>query len=76
MAGPQKGPLYLTIFSFGVESEKGLWELKDKLEAARCYVSDAIDHGFIHSIYAYDPNGIPPEFSHSVESINYEKIRK
>jgi hypothetical protein len=25
-----------------------------------------IDHGFIHSIYAYDPNGIPIEFSCNV----------
>lgn len=28
------------------------------------------DHGFIHSIYSFDPNGIPVEFSHNVEGIN------
>ncbi len=47
-----------------------LWELKDKLEAAGFHVSDAIDHGFIHSIYTHDPNGIPVEFSHNVEEID------
>jgi hypothetical protein len=44
--------------------------LKDKLEAAGFPVSDAIDHGFIHSIYAHDPNGIPIEFSHNTEGID------
>ncbi|UCD21780.1 MAG: VOC family protein, partial [Chloroflexota bacterium] len=32
-----------------------------------------VDHGFIHSIYAHDPNGIPIEFSHNVESVNIRK---
>jgi len=70
---PVKGPFVFDHISFGVESEEALWELKDKLEAAGFYVSDAIDHGFIHSIYAYDPNGIPIEFSHNVESIDVRK---
>jgi len=39
---------------------------KDKLEAAGFEVSDVIDHGFIHSIYSFDPNGIPIEFSVNV----------
>jgi len=45
-------------------------ELKDKLEAAGFWVSDVIDHGFIHSIYSYDPNNIPVEFSHNVSGID------
>ena len=32
-----------------------------------------IDHGFIHSIYAFDPNGIPIEFSHNVQGIDVRK---
>jgi len=32
-----------------------------------------IDHGFIHSIYAFDPNGIPIEFSHNVEGIDIRR---
>jgi catechol 2,3-dioxygenase-like lactoylglutathione lyase family enzyme len=70
---PVKGPFIFDHVSFGVDSEQGLWELKDKLQAAGFEVSDAIDHGFIHSIYAWDPNGIPIEFSHNVESIDIRK---
>jgi hypothetical protein len=32
-----------------------------------------IDHGFIRSIYAYDPNGIPIEFSHNKEGIDIRR---
>ncbi|MFC2021005.1 VOC family protein [Chloroflexota bacterium] len=70
---PVKGPFIFDHVSFGVESEEDLWELKDKLEAAGFHVSDTIDHGFIHSIYAHDPNGIPIEFSHNVEGTNIRK---
>ena len=59
--------------SFGVDSEDSLWELKDRLEAAGFHVSDMIDHGFIRSIYAHDPNGIPIESSHNVEGIDIRK---
>lgn len=67
---PVKGPFIFDHVSFGVETEDDLWELKDKLEAAGFHVSDIIDHGFIHSIYAHDPNGIPIEFSHNVAGID------
>ena len=43
---------------------------RSRLEAAGFPVSDVIDHGFIHSIYAFDPNGIPIEFSHNVEGLD------
>jgi len=64
---PVKGPFIFDHVSFGVETEEDLWELKDRMEAAGFPVSEMIDHGFIHSIYAYDPNGMPIEFSHNVE---------
>jgi len=70
---PVEGPFIFDHVSFGVDSEDDLWELKDRLEAAGFNVSDMIDHGFIHSIYAHDPNGIPIEFSHNVEGINIRK---
>ena len=63
---PVRGPFIFDHVSFGVETEDELWELKDKLEAAGFEVSDVIDHGFIHSIYSFDPNGIPIEFSVNV----------
>jgi catechol 2,3-dioxygenase-like lactoylglutathione lyase family enzyme len=70
---PVKGPFIFDHVSFGVDNEDDLWELKDKLEAAGFEVSDVIDHGFIHSIYAHDPNGIPIEFSHNVGAVNIRK---
>jgi catechol 2,3-dioxygenase-like lactoylglutathione lyase family enzyme len=63
---PAKGPLVFDHVSIGMENEDDLWELKDRLTAADCWVSEVIDHGFIHSIYTYDPNGIPLEFSYHV----------
>lgn len=70
---PVKGPFIFDHVSFGVETEDDIWELKDRLTAAGFNVSDVIDHGFIHSIYAYDPNGMPIEFSHNVEGVDIRK---
>lgn len=70
---PVSGPFIFDHVSFGVETEEDLWRLKDRLNAAGFQVSDVINHGFIHSIYAYDPNGIPIEFSHNVEGVDIRK---
>jgi catechol 2,3-dioxygenase-like lactoylglutathione lyase family enzyme len=70
---PLQGPFIFDHVSFGVEREDDLWELKDKLEAAGFHVSDVIDHGFIHSIYSFDPNGIAVEFSRNVEDIDIRR---
>jgi len=63
---PVKGSFIFDHVSFGVETEEKLWALKEKLDAAGFEVSDVIDHGFIHSIYSFDPNGLPIEFSVNV----------
>ncbi len=70
---PVKGPFIFDHVSIGVETEDDLWALKDRLAAAGIWVSEVIDHGFIHSIYAHDPNGIPIEFSHNVVGIDVRK---
>jgi catechol 2,3-dioxygenase-like lactoylglutathione lyase family enzyme len=70
---PVDGPFIFDHVSFGVEEEEDLWSLKDKLEAAGFPVSDVVDHGFIHSIYAHDPNGIPIEFSHNVPGVDIRR---
>lgn len=67
---PVTGPFVFDHIAFGVDTVEELWELKDKLDAAGFNSSDMIDHGFIHSIYAFDPNGIPIEFSWTVEGKN------
>ena len=70
---PVNGPFAFDHVSIGVETEDDLWALKDKLAAAGFWVSEVIDHGFIHSIYAFDPNGIPIEFSRNVEGIDVRR---
>jgi len=60
---PVKGPFGFDHVSIGVTDEEVLWELKDKLDAAGFWVSEVVDHGFILSIYTFDPNNIPLEFS-------------
>ena len=70
---PVSGPFIFDHVSFGVESEDELWKLKDQLAAAGFHVSEVIDHGFIHSIYAHDPNGIPIEFSANVPGRDVRK---
>lgn len=70
---PVKGPLIFDHVSFGVEKLEDLWELRDKLTAAGFWVSEMVDHGFIYSIYSFDPNHIPVEFSFSVRG---DQIRK
>jgi catechol 2,3-dioxygenase-like lactoylglutathione lyase family enzyme len=70
---PVSGPFLFDHVSFGVDTEDDLWELKDRIAAAGVWVSEVIDHGFIHSIYAYDPNGIPIEFSHHVEGTDVRR---
>ncbi len=56
-----------------VETEDDPWEIKDKLTFAGFEVSGVIDHGFIRSIYAFDPNGISIEFSHNVEGLDIRR---
>ena len=73
---PVKGPFIFDHVSFEVESEEDLWEVKDRLEAADIWVSEVIDHGFIHSIYAFDPNNIPIEFSAPVPGVDIRKHTK
>ncbi len=65
---PVKGRFAFDHVSIGVRDPDELWVLKDRLETAGFWVSEVVDHGFIHSLYSFDPNNIPIEFSvHSPE---------
>lgn len=70
---PITGQVMFDHVSFSVETLDDLWELKDKLDAADFWVSEVVDHGFIYSIYTFDPNNIPLEFSYSVRG---EEVRR
>jgi len=70
---PVKGPLAFDHVSFEVETDEDLWNLKARLDAAGFWVSEVVDHGFIHSIYSFDPNNIPIEFSAPVSVVDVRK---
>ncbi len=67
---PVKGPVAFDHVAIGVESDEDLWQIKGRLEAADIWVSEMIDHGFIHSIYSFDPNNIAIEFSAAVAKVD------
>ena len=73
---PVKGPFAFDHVSLEVASEDDLWLLKDKLEASDIWVSEVVDHGFILSIYSFDPNNIPIEFSVNVPEVEVRKHPK
>jgi catechol 2,3-dioxygenase-like lactoylglutathione lyase family enzyme len=70
---PIHGPIVFDHIAFGLESADDLWAMKDRLQAADFECSDVVDHGFIHSIYTFDPNGIPIEFTCDIEDIDIRK---
>jgi catechol 2,3-dioxygenase-like lactoylglutathione lyase family enzyme len=70
------GPFVFDHVSFGVDTKETLWEIKDRIDAAGLWVSEVIDHGFIYSIYTFDPNGIPIEFSWNIEGVDIRKNPK
>jgi catechol 2,3-dioxygenase-like lactoylglutathione lyase family enzyme len=73
---PVKGPFSFDHVSIGVENDDALWEIRDRIEATGAWVSEAINHGFIHSIYTFDPNNIPIEFSAPVHDADIRKWPK
>jgi len=60
---PTEKPLGFDHVSLGVDTQAELFAVKDNLEAAGFSVMGPIDHGFIWSIYFFDPNNIPLEVS-------------
>jgi hypothetical protein len=70
---PVKGPVVFDHIAIGVVSDDDLWDLKARLEAADIWVSEVIDHGFIHSLYSFDPNNIPIEFSSAVPAVDLDR---
>ncbi|MDP3425950.1 MAG: VOC family protein, partial [Humidesulfovibrio sp.] len=70
---PVNGPFTFDHISLGMESADDLWELRDRLDAAGFWVSEVVDHGFIHSLYSFDPNNIAVEFSVAVAGVDLRK---
>ena len=73
---PVAGQVVFDHVSFGLDEKESLWELKDRIAGAGFWVSEVIDHGFIYSIYSFDPNGIPVEFSWNVTGVDIRRNPK
>ena len=67
---PVAGPFAFDHVSIGVRDRNDLWDIRDRLEAAGFWVSELIDHGFILSVYSFDPNNIAIEFSCPVPGVD------
>lgn len=50
-------------YAFEAESEEAMLAMRDRMKAAGVQVFGPIDHGFVRSVYMYDPNGIQMEFT-------------
>lgn len=51
-------------YAFEAESEEAMLAMKDRMKEAGVQVFGPIDHGFVRSVYMYDPNGIQIEFTY------------
>jgi catechol 2,3-dioxygenase-like lactoylglutathione lyase family enzyme len=71
---PAAGPIDFDHVALEVAGEDDLFELRDRLAAAGFWVSDAMDQGFVRSIYAFDPNGVPVEFAASVPGADFREV--
>lgn len=70
---PTDEPMVFDHVAIGVEDDTELENLRQTLSNAGYWVSKIVDHGFIHSIYSYDPNNIPVEFCAEVPGRDIRK---
>lgn len=66
---PVAGPFLFDHLCLAAEDEEHLWELSDRLFAADYPFSDVVSHGFVHSVYTYDPNNLPLELAAPVPGV-------
>lgn len=71
---PTPEPLGFDHVAIGVEDDEALLEVRKTLKGAGVRVSQVVDHGYFHSIYAFDPNGIPIEFCTDVREKSLRDI--
>ena len=64
-------PLWLHHFAFEVDTLDQVHTMKDQLEKAGIDVVGVTDHGFIKSIYFFDPNGIRLEVTTRTKDKTY-----
>lgn len=66
-------PAWVNHLALTVENEAMLIEAKGKLVAAGIDVLGPTDHGFVKSVYFFDPNGIRLEFTTSTAPPGFQE---
>lgn len=61
---------WIIHFAFKVNTEDELLQAKEKLETNGIHVIGPTDHGFIRSIYFFDPNGLRLEITYNTNLTN------
>ena len=59
-------------FAFEVASEEDLLAMQERINSCGISAVGPVDHGFVKSIYMYDPNGIQMELTYRVK--DHDKI--
>jgi catechol 2,3-dioxygenase-like lactoylglutathione lyase family enzyme len=57
------GQILFDHISIGVKTMEDLYQIQELLINADYAVTDIVDHGFVCSVYSFDPNGVAVEFS-------------
>jgi len=71
---PMRGPIIVDHVALELAGEDDLFGLRDRLAAAGFWVSEAMDQGFVRSIYTFDPNGVPVEFAVPVAGGDFREV--
>ena len=70
-------PNWIHHFAFEVETMNDVLAMRTRLEAAGVKVIGITDHGFIQSVYFFDPNGVRLEVTTRTETKEYmDEARK
>lgn len=74
---PSDMPAWVQHIAFTVESQAALLTMRSRLIEAGVDVLGAVDHGFVQSIYFFDPNGLRLELTVNLatehELVNFER---
>ncbi|GAA3930941.1 VOC family protein [Microbacterium soli] len=64
-------PAWVQHLALEVGDISKVLKLRDRLKSANVQVTDIVDHGFIKSIYFFDPNGLRLEITTRTEDPGY-----
>jgi catechol 2,3-dioxygenase-like lactoylglutathione lyase family enzyme len=71
---PTDRPLCFDHLAIGLEDDAAMEQMRKKLTTAGFKVSHIVDHGYFKSLYSFDPNGIPIEFTVDVPGRSLREV--